>query len=119
MPEIGTINADTCKVCGACGEVCPNRIMRKEDSKGMVFRIDRINLCFKCGQCMAVCPTKSISIRGLSYSRDFTELPRSRDYANAFMDMVTTRRAIRTFKDKPVPRDPTDENQTARPESGR
>jgi len=105
MAVASTINRETCKVCGVCGEVCPNKIIRKENKNEIVFRADRIHLCFKCGQCMAVCPTKSISINGLSYSRDFTELPQGNSYEDAFINMIMTRRAIRNFKDKPVPRE--------------
>lgn len=104
MVDTITIDNKTCNVCGTCGDVCPNKIMKKEDSSRMAFRLDRIPFCVTCGQCMAVCPTKSITVNGLSYSRDFTELPRG-DYADAFLDMITSRRAIRNFADKPVPRE--------------
>ena len=104
MHTTSTINQKTCKTCGLCGEVCPNRIMKKDTSKGMIFRADRIQLCFKCGQCMAVCPTKSISISGLSYSKDFGDLPRAVSHEDALADLMATRRAVRTFRKKPVPR---------------
>ena len=105
MDTASMINHDTCKMCGLCGEVCPNRIIKKDNSNGMIFRADRIQLCFKCGQCMAVCPTESISIKGLSYSKDFSELPQAVSYEDAFTNMIATRRAIRNFKKKPVPRE--------------
>jgi nitroreductase len=56
---------------------------------------------------MAVCATKSILINGFSYDKDFFELP-GKDltgYERSFFDIIHTRRAIRNFKDKPVPRD--------------
>jgi nitroreductase len=54
---------------------------------------------------MAVCSTRSITVDGLSYETDFFELPQngSGDYEKLFYDMIHTRRAIRNFKDKPVP----------------
>ncbi|MEJ2740387.1 MAG: nitroreductase family protein [Dehalococcoidia bacterium] len=104
MP-VNTINFETCKVCGLCAEVCPNRIIMKDGSNGMIFRTDRIAFCFKCGQCMAVCPTKSINVEGLSYSDDFVELPGDSAYKDDFMNMIVTRRAIRNFQDRPVPRE--------------
>jgi ferredoxin len=100
-----TINAETCNVCGLCGEICPNKIFIKEDSSRMAFRMDRIHLCVKCGQCMAVCPMGSVNVNGLSYSRDFIDSPQGGDYQTAFMNMIATRRAIRNFADKPVPRE--------------
>lgn len=102
-----SINQLTCKKCILCTEVCPNKILIKNESDEIVFRQDRVDLCFKCGQCMAVCTTRSITVEGLSYETDFFELPRngSNDYEKLFYDMIYTRRAIRNFKDKPVPRE--------------
>jgi nitroreductase len=56
---------------------------------------------------MAVCSTRSITVEGLSYETDFFELPQngSNDYEKSYYDMIRTRRAIRNFKDKPVPRE--------------
>jgi nitroreductase/NAD-dependent dihydropyrimidine dehydrogenase PreA subunit len=92
-------------MCGLCAEVCPMKIMRKEDSKEISFRADRLVFCIKCGQCMAICPTKSIFVEGLSYSKDFFELSESRTADPTYFDMITTRRAIRSFQDKPVPKE--------------
>ena len=100
-----TFNEETCKKCGLCSEVCPNKIIKKNDSDQLSFRQDRIHFCFKCGQCMAICPTESIHIEGLSYSKDFFDLPESESFEKSFFNMTFTRRAVRNFKDKPVPRE--------------
>jgi nitroreductase/NAD-dependent dihydropyrimidine dehydrogenase PreA subunit len=105
MMSTRTIDRETCNVCGACADVCPANIMIKHDRDHISFCEDRIEFCIGCGQCMAVCPTKSIHIDGLSYDTDFTALPVGNSYENAFFDMITSRRAIRSFKDKPVPKD--------------
>lgn len=105
MPVSNTFNFETCTRCGLCAEVCPMKIIKKDDPAGMIFREDRIKFCFKCGQCMAVCPVKSINIEGLSYSENFGELPDEGSCEDAFMNMIATRRAIRNFKDKPVPKE--------------
>jgi NAD-dependent dihydropyrimidine dehydrogenase PreA subunit/nitroreductase len=94
---------ETCKTCSLCSEVCPNKIIKKNENKEMVFRPERLDLCFKCGQCMAVCPTKSIAIEGLSYSRDFFDLPKQESYEEGFFNLLYSRRAIRNFSSKPVP----------------
>ena len=104
MAETITINVQTCKACGACGDVCPNKIIRKVEEK-MTLHEDRLFTCFKCGQCMAVCPTMSIKVEGLDYARDFFPLPAVDSFETAFFNMISTRRAIRNFKDKPVPRE--------------
>jgi len=56
---------------------------------------------------MAVCTTRSILVDGLSYETDFFELPENapNGYEKTFYDMIHTRRAIRNFKDKPVPKE--------------
>ena len=100
-----SINAETCKACALCGEVCPNKIIIKEPPNRISFREDRLPLCLRCGQCMAVCPTKSILIDGLSYEKDFFEIPETFSLENPFLAMIATRRAIRNFQDKPVPKE--------------
>jgi ferredoxin len=97
------IQRETCKACGLCAEVCPNKIMQKTGPATVSLRQDRLSTCFKCGQCMAVCPTQSIVVEGLSYARDFFELPPS-PAAQSFFDMIARRRAVRNFEDRPVPR---------------
>jgi ferredoxin len=105
MENTININEETYKICGLCGEVCPNKIIKKENSHKISFRQDRMPLCFKWGQCMAICPTKSIIVEGLSYSRDFFEILEPPFLGNSFLDMIATRRAIRNFKDQPVPKE--------------
>src|SRR5512145_2367224 len=100
-----SINRETCSACGLCAEICPNRIMKKESGNGIVFRPERLPFCITCGQCMAICPTQSIVVDGLSYSQDFFELPVGPKLEMPFLEMIKTRRAIRVFKDQPVPKE--------------
>ncbi len=99
------INREVCTACGLCAEVCPHKIMKKEGEEGIVFRQDRLFLCMTCGQCMAICPSQAIVVEGLDYERDFFPLATGAAGDMAFMDMIKTRRAIRAFKDQPVPRE--------------
>ncbi len=105
MLDVVGINSETCKACGLCGEVCPIRIMKKDGGDRISFRQDRLFFCIKCGQCMAVCPTQSIVVDGLAYSRDFFTMPEGSLAEMPFLEMITKRRAIRNFKDQPVPRE--------------
>lgn len=105
MENAITVNEQTCNKCGICSEVCPNRVIKKNDSGHISFRQDRIQFCFKCGQCMAICPTESIHVEGLSYDKDFVDLPESDSFERHFLEMIVSRRAVRNFKDKPVPRE--------------
>lgn len=107
MTETIYINQSTCNGCGLCAEVCPNKIPFKNETGEVSIRFDRVGICFQCGQCMAICTTKSIKVNGLSYETDFFELPEAgkNDNEKAFYDLICTRRAIRNFKDKPVPKE--------------
>ena len=100
-----SIDQETCRACGLCGEVCPNKILSKNALGRITFRQDRLPFCMKCGQCMAICPTKSVRIEDLSYSRDFFEIPERFTVEAPFFNMITSRRAIRNFKDEPVPKE--------------
>ncbi len=99
------INRVTCTRCGLCEEICPIRIMKRNDEGGISLRQDRLALCIKCGQCMAVCPFQSIQVDGLSYEKDFITLPVGKTADMPFLDMIKTRRAIRVFKEQPVPKE--------------
>jgi len=103
--ETITINSETCQKCALCAEVCPNKIIKFDEQNNFYFRDDRINLCFKCGQCMSICPSKSIIIQDLSYSNNFFELPKEIANESEFLNLLATRRAVRNFKDKPVPKE--------------
>jgi nitroreductase len=79
--------------------------MKKDDEAGISLRRDRLALCIRCGQCMAVCPFQSITVHGLSYEKDFFTLPAGQAADMPFQDMIKTRRAIRVFKEQPVPQE--------------
>ncbi len=99
------IDEAVCRVCGLCAAVCPAQIMRRDSETGITFRRDRLRFCITCGQCMAICPTQAITVEGFDYARDFFALPKGPAADMPFLDMIRTRRAIRTFKDQPVPHD--------------
>lgn len=105
MPDIIQFNSKKCRKCGLCAEVCPNKIIKKESSGEMSVRQDRAFLCFQCGQCMAVCPAYAINTYGLTYVEDFFNLPKSSSFKEPFFNMIESRRSVRNFKDKAVPKD--------------
>jgi nitroreductase/NAD-dependent dihydropyrimidine dehydrogenase PreA subunit len=100
-----SVNLETCKKCGLCAEVCPNQIMEWAPEKELGFRADRIPLCIQCGHCMAVCPTQSITAGGLSYEKDFFDLPMGGLGECDFFNFLSSRRSVRNFQDKPVPKE--------------
>jgi nitroreductase/NAD-dependent dihydropyrimidine dehydrogenase PreA subunit len=98
--NINSINHSSCKNCGRCAEVCPNKIIGQNGS--IHFNPEREHLCQQCGQCMAICPTKSVHVGGLSYNTDFDELPENKSNYKNFIETLSTRRSVRTFKDRPI-----------------
>ncbi len=98
------IDQGTCTGCGLCGEVCPNRAMRKDAAGRMSLRQDRVELCVRCGQCMAICPSESILVEGLDYDSDFFDLAETPGRGHPFFELIATRRAVRSYEDRPVPR---------------
>lgn len=97
------IDQAICTRCNLCVEVCPNKILFPDEEHQIAIRPDRMKFCFSCGQCMAVCPEKSISVGNLSYESILFDLPPTVSYDDCFYNLIATRRAIRNFKDKPVP----------------
>ncbi len=104
MADEWIVDTTACRKCGACVDVCPNRIIQKDTGGSVYFMEERKWECFKCGHCMAVCPNEAIQIPGLSYEKDFFTLPPRGDQdPDDFPHLLETRRAIRNFVDKPVP----------------
>lgn len=100
------VNESTCRQCGACVDLCPNRIVIKNAAGKIEFLEERVWMCFSCGHCMAVCPTASIHVPGLIYERDFYPQPRQTGEEHTqFEHLIKSRRAVRSFQNKPVPHD--------------
>jgi nitroreductase/NAD-dependent dihydropyrimidine dehydrogenase PreA subunit len=106
MKNINSINQSSCKNCGICAEVCPNKVIGQNGN--LHFLKEREHLCLQCGQCMAVCPTKSVQVKGLSYN-DFHEIPHDKGNYENFIEILSSRRSVRNFKNKAVSEDLLDE----------
>lgn len=101
------INLSSCKNCGICTEVCPNKIIGQNGS--IDFIQEREHLCLQCGQCMAICPKKALKVEGLSYENDFTEISSERGNYKNFIEILSSRRSVRTFKNRTVSEELIDE----------
>ena len=100
-----TINSETCNQCSLCIAVCPYKIFEKDESGQIFLDSDRIGFCIKCGHCMAICKSKSVTIKGLSYEKNFFEFQTSDITSDSFLNFLANRRSIRNFKDKKVPKE--------------
>lgn len=102
------ISEDSCEQCGLCAQVCPNGVVVSDHEGRCGFQENRIGLCIGCAHCTAVCPTQSVHVPGLSYERDLFDLPETGVDGEAFTSFVSTRRAVRLYRRKPVPRESLD-----------
>lgn len=100
-----SINQELCQSCGKCAEECPFKIIKKTEGNKFTFDVMRLSLCEHCSHCMAICPTKAIQVDNLNYEKDFIELSGEGYKADDFYNFLSSRRSIRCFEDKPVPKE--------------
>ncbi|MEI6681528.1 MAG: nitroreductase family protein [Bacteroidota bacterium] len=105
MYESHVIDATTCTKCELCVKICPAAIIEKSGNSEVTFRQDYLDICIHCGHCMAMCETKSISVEGLSYDTNLRDIPSVSTDQQQLMDFLMTRRSVRIFQNKPVPRE--------------
>ena len=100
-----TVDEKTCNRDGICAAVCPVGII--DFSKGQLpaASAEAFDLCIACGHCVAVCPTGSLSHAKMpaeACPSVQTDLQLSAEQCEHFL---RSRRSIRVYKDKPVPRE--------------
>ncbi|MCK5800582.1 MAG: nitroreductase family protein, partial [Deltaproteobacteria bacterium] len=101
-PQI-RVDPESCKRCGFCASVCPSHVFRWE--KGEVPSIEGVDLCCVCGHCVAVCAGGAITHSLLDPSA-FKKLDETAPIAtNRLVDFVWSRRSVRAYKKRDVPRE--------------
>lgn len=102
---VSYIDQKTCCKCGLCAAVCPSGIIEAGAQGEYDLCSQRRHLCITCGHCMAICSSQAVHIQGLDYERDFAPLPEEAPHVEEFYRLLTTRRSIRVFQPKPVPKE--------------
>jgi nitroreductase/NAD-dependent dihydropyrimidine dehydrogenase PreA subunit len=98
------IDQQTCNRDGICAAVCPALIIDYPKRGYPAPVIGAEQACIRCGHCVAVCPTGSLSHRDMPAAHcppvreDFQLSPEQCEH------FLRSRRSIRTYKNKPVPR---------------
>lgn len=106
VKEKGTITLfdEKCTGCELCVSVCKDFSLVLENGKVAISNTSIFG-CIGCGHCMAICPTGAIEISGREISpSDLFQLP-TKDSATdyeALLSLLTRRRSIREFTNKPV-----------------
>jgi nitroreductase/NAD-dependent dihydropyrimidine dehydrogenase PreA subunit len=100
-----TIDLQKCTKCRACVEECPSYTLAFQEDRAPWVRY--AENCIACGHCVAVCPAGAVSSVGLPEDL-FTPIAQDLS-AEAVKDALQSRRSIRTFQDRPVPREAFDE----------
>ena len=100
-----TVDASLCRKDGICAKVCPIQIIDAKVGELPTMATHKVKVCIGCGQCMAFCPTNACSAPGLS-SQDSKPLqPQNMPTPEQAEELVFSRRSVRTFRNKPVPRE--------------
>ncbi len=101
-----TVDPDRCLRDGACVEVCPRFLIEQRDQDALPEPAAGADeLCLSCGHCVAVCPSGALSLRRMPAA----ECPPVRTdllpTAEQVEHLLRARRSIRSFQDRPVPRE--------------
>jgi nitroreductase/NAD-dependent dihydropyrimidine dehydrogenase PreA subunit len=98
------IDIEKCDKDGICAIECPAHIIEMTD-KGPAPIEGAQELCIQCGHCVAACPKGAFALATLSPDQCMAiekDLKLTSDHTEHFL---RSRRSIRRYKDKPVPRD--------------
>jgi len=100
--ELIKINKLRCDKCGICTKVCPRSVLCMGENGPIVIEPQA---CMACGHCVAICPHRAIdNIRvSLANQTDLKEFPVIN--AETAQQYLRSRRSIRCYKTKIVPRD--------------
>jgi len=99
-----TIDMDECDKDGLCALDCPAHVI-KMTKEGPVPVKEAEDFCIQCGHCVSVCPKGAFRLESLSPDQCITiekDLALTAEHTEHFL---RSRRSIRRYKKKPVPRD--------------
>lgn len=103
------VDAARCVGCGLCVRSCPTRTMAMDGKTAVVTDAP----CLQCGHCQAVCPEGAVTAAGLDpFAGDFATFATDADWLppggadpGELVRLMRSRRSMRTYLERPVPRD--------------
>ena len=96
------IDSTKCTKCGLCFEVCPNYVLAL--SEGQDIQVRYPEQCCICGHCVAICPENAL-IHEKMPAEKFEDLPVTKIPPENMRSLLLSRRSIRAFKEKSVPKE--------------
>jgi nitroreductase/NAD-dependent dihydropyrimidine dehydrogenase PreA subunit len=96
------IDSTKCTQCGLCFEVCPNYVLAL--SEGQEIQVRYPEQCCVCGHCVAICPENALIHQEISAEK-FEDLPVIKISPESMRILLLSRRSIRAFKEKSVPKE--------------
>lgn len=95
-----------CQRDGVCVDECPRFLVEMEDQDSVPTPIEGADqLCINCGHCVAVCPRGALSLKTMTPDDCPSVRADLLPSAEQVDHFLRTRRSIRTFEDRVVPRE--------------
>lgn len=105
--EMNLINIDekTCNSDGICAAVCPAALISIKKGEFPEPIAGAEEICIRCGHCVASCPTASLSHLFVPVEKCLAIRDDLKITFEQCGQFLKSRRSIRTYRDKPVPRE--------------
>ena len=100
------VNQQTCGQDGLCSAVCPAKLINFSPGEYPTPIAEAEALCIRCGHCVAVCPSSSLLHAEIPLANCPKIKPELFLSAEQCEQFLRSRRSIRNYRDKPVPREP-------------
>ena len=102
-----TIDLAKCTTCGFCIDVCPNYVLSSNSETGRTEIVYPEQCCI-CGHCVAICPEGAIDHKDMPYEK-FEDISDIEIHPENMKSLLQSRRSIRAFKEKAVPKEVLEE----------
>jgi len=96
------IDSTKCSKCGFCLDVCPNYVFAL--GEGRVMTVKYPEQCCICGHCVAICPENALIHQEMPAEK-FEGLPAVHISPENMRNLLLSRRSIRAYKEKRVPKE--------------
>ncbi len=96
------IDYKKCSKCGLCIKDCISGVFQQEKDRPIICHTD---WCIGCGHCVALCPKRAIIHEKLSKETLASRVQRKHLQPKPYKEIVRSRRSIRYYKQKSVPKE--------------